>query len=61
MGPTLLEHLETVPVIGTEPAPFYLAAKWMNRPDPSLRGVSGEVLDGVIRLGDMVDILPAGQ
>ena len=60
-GPTLLEHLETVRVVPDEPAPFRLAVQWVNRPDPSFRGVSGEVLGGVVRVGDDLRILPAGQ
>ena len=60
-GPTLLEHMETVKVVPDEPAPFRLAVQWVNRPDPSFRGVSGEVVGGVVRVGDAVRILPAGQ
>ena len=60
-GPTLLEHLENVQVTPDEPAPFRLAVQWVNRPDPSFRGVSGEVLGGAVHTGDDVQILPAGQ
>ncbi len=60
-GPTLLEHLETVPVRGLEPAPFRLAVQWVNRPDATLRGLSGEVSGGPLRVGERVRVLPSGQ
>ncbi len=60
-GPTLLEHLENVPVLPTEPSPFRMAVQWVNRPDASFRGLSGEVSGGAIQVGDAVAILPAGQ
>ncbi len=60
-GPTLLEHLEAVPVRALEPTPFRLAVQWVNRPDASLRGLSGEVAGDVLRVGDPVRILPSGQ
>ncbi len=60
-GPTLLEHLEAVPVRPAEPTPFRLAVQWVNRPDATLRGLSGEVAGGPVRVGDPVRILPAGQ
>ena len=60
-GPTLLEHLETVPVLPAAATPFRLAVQWVNRPDATLRGLSGEVSGGAVRVGDPVRILPAGQ
>ncbi len=60
-GPTLLEHLEAVPVLPAAATPFRLAVQWVNRPDATLRGLSGEVSGGAIRVGDAVRILPAGQ
>ncbi len=60
-GPTLLEHLEQVPVAPAEVSPFRMAVQWVNRPDASFRGLSGEVSGGAIRVGDTVSILPAGQ
>ena len=60
-GPTLLEHLETVPVLGPACSPFRLAVQWVNRPDPSFRGLSGEVSGATITVGDTVAILPGGQ
>jgi len=60
-GPTLLEHLEAVPVLPAAATPFRLAVQWVNRPDASLRGLSGEVSGGPVRVGDAVRILPAGQ
>ena len=60
-GPTLLEHLEAVPVLPEAATPFRLAVQWVNRPDATLRGLSGEVSGGTLRVGDAVRILPAGQ
>ncbi len=60
-GPTLLEHLETVPVLPARPSPFRMAVQWVNRPDPSFRGLAGEVSGSPVRVGDSVTILPAGQ
>ena len=60
-GRTLLEHLESVPVLAAEPGPFRLPVQRVNRPDPSFRGVSGTIASGVVRVGDAVRILPAGQ
>ncbi|TDV38646.1 sulfate adenylyltransferase subunit 1 [Actinophytocola oryzae] len=64
-GPTLLEHLETVPV---EPdpheAPFRFPVQYVIRPRteayPDYRGYAGQVAAGTIRPGDEVVVLPAG-
>ncbi|MGE3619426.1 MAG: sulfate adenylyltransferase subunit CysN [Acidimicrobiia bacterium] len=61
-GPTLIAHLETVPV-GDElaAAPFRLPVQWVNRPDLDFRGFSGTVVSGTIRPGDPVRALPSGR
>ncbi|MEU4802660.1 GTP-binding protein [Actinosynnema sp. NPDC023587] len=64
-GPTLLEHLETVPV---EPdphdAPFRFPVQYVIRPRtaefPDYRGYAGQVAAGTIRVGDEVSVLPSG-
>jgi len=65
VGPTLLEHLETVPV---EPdpheAPFRFPVQYVIRPRTAehldYRGYAGQVNAGTVRPGDEVVVLPAG-
>jgi sulfate adenylyltransferase subunit 1 len=64
-GPTLLDHLETVPV---EPdpheAPFRFPVQYVIRPrtqeHPDYRGYAGQVAAGSVRPGDEVVVLPGG-
>ena len=65
-GPTLLEHLETVAVVGdpgTEPARF--PVQYVIRPQtedhPDYRGYAGQLASGVLRVGDAVTVLPSGH
>src|SRR5271165_3658326 len=61
-GPTLLEHLETVPLrqnFGTGALRFPVQS--VIRPDRNFRGFAGRVASGVIRPGDAVLALPSGQ
>ncbi|BBG03474.1 MULTISPECIES: sulfate adenylyltransferase subunit 1 [Pseudonocardia] len=76
-GPTLLEHLEAVPVEGPDAeAPFRLPVQYVIRPrngaearsaDASLgdlhdyRGYAGQVASGTVRPGDEVVVLPEGH
>lgn len=59
-GPTLLEWLETVPVDRQRPGPFRMIVRWVNRPNPDFRGVSGLVVGGSVRVGDQVRVVPGG-
>jgi bifunctional enzyme CysN/CysC len=61
-GPSLIEHLENVPVdIDAEQAqPFRMPVQWVNRPDPDFRGFSGLICAGTIKPGDRIRVLPAG-
>jgi sulfate adenylyltransferase subunit 1 len=65
-GPTLLEHLEAVPV-GTNPAlePLRLPVQYVVRPrtaeHPDYRGYAGRLSSGVVRPGDEVVVLPSGR
>jgi bifunctional enzyme CysN/CysC len=59
-GRTLLEWLETVPVDGRRPGPFRMVVRWVNRPGPDFRGVSGPVVGGSVRVGDPVRVWPDG-
>jgi bifunctional enzyme CysN/CysC len=62
-GPTLLEHLEQVPVgaAPTGPGGFAMPVQWVNRPDQSFRGYAGTIAGGRVRPGDAVVILPSGR
>jgi sulfate adenylyltransferase subunit 1 len=65
-GPTLLEHLEAVPV-GQDPAlePFRFPVQYVIRPQTDEhhdhRGYAGRVAHGVVRVGDPVVVLPSGR
>ncbi|MFJ5231794.1 sulfate adenylyltransferase subunit 1 [Kitasatospora sp. NPDC088391] len=65
-GPTLLEHLETVPV-GTDPSaePARFPVQYVIRPQSEefhdYRGYAGQLASGVLRVGDPVTVLPSGH
>jgi sulfate adenylyltransferase subunit 1 len=60
-GPTLLEHLEEVPVgeVG-EVKTFRLPVQRVIRPDQHYRGFAGQIAAGVVRKGDEIVALPSG-
>jgi sulfate adenylyltransferase subunit 1 len=64
-GPTLLEHLESVPV-GTDPSaedarfPVQYVIRPQSAEHPDYRGYAGQLASGVLRVGDPVTVLPAG-
>jgi sulfate adenylyltransferase subunit 1 len=64
-GPTLLEHLEAVPV-GSDPAvqPFRFPVQYVIRPQDAqhhdYRGYAGRVEAGTVSVGDPVVIAPSG-
>jgi bifunctional enzyme CysN/CysC len=62
-GPTLIEHLETVPIdsASDEAKPFRMPVQWVNRPDQHFRGFAGQVASGTVRPGDQVRVLPSGR
>ncbi len=59
IGPSLLEHLETVEA-GRETVdrPFRLPVQWVNRPNADFRGFSGLIAGGRINVGDTIRVLP---
>jgi sulfate adenylyltransferase subunit 1 len=61
-GPTLLEHLETVPI---QPASSITAIRvpvqYVIRPDAGFRGFAGQISGGTVRSGDAVMVLPSRQ
>jgi sulfate adenylyltransferase subunit 1 len=61
-GPSLLEHLETVPLTsrdGRESLRF--PVQLVIRPDADFRGYAGQVASGTVRPGDSVLALPSGR
>ena len=61
-GPTLLRHLETVPLHAEkELSALRFPVQSVIRPDPTFRGFSGRVASGTIRPGDVVVALPSKQ
>src|SRR5207248_6487495 len=64
-GPTLLRHLETVPVApDPHDAPFRFPVQYVIRPRtpeyPDYRGYAGQVAAGTVTVGDEVVVLPTG-
>jgi sulfate adenylyltransferase subunit 1 len=61
-GPTLLEHLETVPIPRpAATAGFRFPVQSVIRPDRHFRGFTGQIAAGEICPGDRVLALPSGQ
>jgi len=61
-GPTLMEHLETVPIDDIQTSgPFRLPVQWVNRPNLDFRGFSGLIASGTVRPGDRIRVQPSGR
>jgi sulfate adenylyltransferase large subunit len=61
-GPTLLDHLETVPIARDRNlTDMRFPVQYVIRPNPDFRGFAGQVASGVIRCGDPVTLLPSGR
>ncbi|NMN06638.1 MULTISPECIES: sulfate adenylyltransferase subunit CysN [unclassified Novosphingobium] len=62
-GPSLIAHLETVPVRGADDLarPFRMPVQWVNRPNLDFRGFSGLIASGSVKPGDAVRVLPSGK
>src|SRR6267142_1223058 len=61
-GPTLLEHLESVPLPDSDPLEgLRFPVQSVMRPDANFRGFAGRIASGVVRPGDSVVALPSGQ
>src|SRR5260370_36819014 len=61
-GPTLLEHLESVPLTaGDALESLRFPVQIVIRPDVKFRGFAGRVASGAIRPGDDVLALPSGR
>ncbi|MGZ8311300.1 MAG: sulfate adenylyltransferase subunit CysN [Allosphingosinicella sp.] len=62
-GPSLLEHLEQVPV-GEAAASrdgLLMPVQWVNRADQTFRGYAGTIARGRVRPGDAIVVLPSGR
>jgi sulfate adenylyltransferase large subunit len=61
-GLPLLEYLETVQVHRNLPAlPFRLPVQLVLRPDHEFRGYAGQIVSGLVRVGDLVTTWPSGR
>src|SRR5229473_6210929 len=61
-GPTLLEHLETIPLTASDALEsLRFPVQIVIRPDVNFRGFAGRLASGVIRPGDQVLALPSGR
>jgi bifunctional enzyme CysN/CysC len=62
-GPTLLEHLDTVPldVDADAQKPFRMPVQWVNRPNQHFRGFAGQIASGSIGPGAEIRVLPSGR
>ncbi|MFF4371702.1 sulfate adenylyltransferase subunit 1 [Streptomyces sp. NPDC001594] len=64
-GPTVLEHLETVPVGDALAAPARFPVQYVIRPRTpehrDYRGYAGQIASGVLRVGEAVTVFPSGR
>jgi bifunctional enzyme CysN/CysC len=61
-GPTLLAHLETVPIAGDRNlVDLRFPVQLVLRPNLNFRGFAGAIASGVLRKGDPVRALPSGK
>ena len=60
-GPTLMHHLETMPIEPAYALPFRMPVQWVNRPNLDFRGFAGLITSGTLNKGDRVRILPSGR
>jgi sulfate adenylyltransferase large subunit len=61
-GPTLLGHLETVPLPDSDSLEgLRFPIQSVIRPDANFRGFAGRIASGMVRPGDSVVALPSGQ
>jgi bifunctional enzyme CysN/CysC len=62
-GPTLLEHLDSVPLDAEadEAKPLRMPVQWVNRPSHDFRGFAGQIASGTVATGAEVRVLPSGR
>ncbi len=61
-GPTLLEHLEAVPIAADRNLDdLRFPVQYVIRPSLDYRGFAGQIASGVVKKGDVVEALPSGR
>ena len=62
-GPTLLEHLDAVPLDAAADAqkPFRMPVQWVNRPDQGFRGFTGQIASGTVVRSQDIRVLQSGR
>jgi bifunctional enzyme CysN/CysC len=62
-GPTLMEYLETVDAgeAASAQRPLRMPVQWIGRPHQAFRGCCGLIVDGSVRPGERIVVLPSGQ
>lgn len=62
-GPTLMEHLESVPIQDTSSSKQYASfpIQWVNRPNSSFRGYAGTLATGKLSVNQKIRVLPSGN
>ena len=61
-GPTLLSHLETVPIDSvSDEMPFRFPVQMVTRPNLDFRGFAGQIASGKVALGDEVVVAKSGR
>lgn len=61
-GPSLLEHLETVPIENAYlEKPFRFPIQYVNRPDLDFRGFAGQIASGSVSVGDEITVAKTGR
>jgi bifunctional enzyme CysN/CysC len=62
-GPTLLGHLDGVPldVAADAAKPLRMPVQWVNRPNQNFRGFAGQIASGRVSPGSEVRVLPSGR
>jgi bifunctional enzyme CysN/CysC len=63
MGPTLMDHLETVEVDldANLKKPMRFSVQWVNRPNQDFRGFAGTIESGTLKVGDPIRVMPSGK
>jgi bifunctional enzyme CysN/CysC len=61
-GPSLMTYLDEVDVDSGEGAGYFrMPVQWVNRPNQDFRGYCGRVVNGMVKVGDRVRIVPSGN
>ncbi|MEI6573459.1 MAG: sulfate adenylyltransferase subunit CysN [Alphaproteobacteria bacterium] len=60
-GQTLLERLETIEIARNESGKTIFPVQFVNRPKSELRGLCGNLISGMLRIGDTIRITSSGQ